>query len=336
VALSRLSRWLISALAGAAMCAAAPALAQDTAKARQLFDEGMELMRKKDFQRACVRFEESLAEKPLMTTSFRLAECYEVTERPASAYRYFREVGEQAELEGLPDRAKFANERAAALKPKLSRLTVVVTPAASGIDGLRVTVDGKSLSADAFGQARLVDPGGHVVEATAPGFKKWSKATYVAGSAQELVVEVPGLLEPGSPDEPDDPIAPPPDEGDGSSSSLGPYHIAAIVLGGVGVGAMGAGVGLGFAADAKHQEAADRCLPEGCAQPELDEQESAVTLGNVGTAVFFVGVAAVAGGAVLWFVAPDDSDDADDPDDGSSARLGVAPYGAGAQLKLEW
>src|SRR5258708_7517825 len=117
-----------------------------------------------------------------------LADCYEKNGQTASAWAEFREASSAARAAGSKDREELARQRATALEPKLSRLTIVAAKQSA-----QITRDGTPVDSAAFGTAMPVDPGKHVVEATARGKQKWSKAIEVAATAH-VSVEVP-LLE---------------------------------------------------------------------------------------------------------------------------------------------
>jgi hypothetical protein len=111
---------------------------------------------------ACPKFEASLKLDPGLGAILNLADCYEKNGQTASAWAEFREASAAARASGSKDREDLARQRAAALEPKLSRLTIVV-----GKQSAQVTRDGTSVDSAAFGTAMPVDPGKHVIEATA-------------------------------------------------------------------------------------------------------------------------------------------------------------------------
>ena len=141
------------------LLAAAPAAAQDAANraaAETLFDEGVRLLKKKQFREACPKFEESLKLVDGLGTRGKLAECYEKSERLASAWGMYREVASLAARRGEYDRQREAEKRAAALEPKLSYLTIVMAaPPAE----LSITVNGREIGSGALGTPIPVDAG---------------------------------------------------------------------------------------------------------------------------------------------------------------------------------
>jgi hypothetical protein len=75
---------------------------------------------------ACPKFEESQRLDPGVGTQFNLADCYERTGRLASAYTTFIDVAAATRQLGQFEREAVARERAKSIKPRLSRLVIVV------------------------------------------------------------------------------------------------------------------------------------------------------------------------------------------------------------------
>ena len=122
----------------------------------------------------------------------------------------------------------------------------------------------------------------------------------------------------------------PPPEGEGSV--LGPVGL---IVGGVGIAAMAAGVGIGVAAGSAYDDAVQSHCDEArevCTQTGLDEQESARTMAHAATAVFVIGGVATATGLVLWLVAPSSSSD-ELEGTASPATIGVSVAAGGLFAK---
>src|SRR5262249_28306194 len=83
------------------------------------------------------------------------------------------------------------------LEPKLSRLTVVISPAADTAD-IEIQVDRVSVRRAAWGVPAPLDPGTHMVEARVSGRKAWSQQVFVGQQLANLTVTVP-VLEPEAP-----------------------------------------------------------------------------------------------------------------------------------------
>src|SRR5215472_8167327 len=162
-------RMLAAGCVLAALTSSSAALAQtaeDKAAAETLFEDGKRLMHDKRFAEACPKLAESLHLDPGIGTMLWLADCYEKTGRIASAWAEFREAAESAAREH-DNREKVARERAAKLESRLPRLTLVI-PAASQVDGLEIKRDAEVVDKAVWGTEMPVDPGSHLLAASAP------------------------------------------------------------------------------------------------------------------------------------------------------------------------
>src|SRR5215470_3965724 len=100
----------------------------DKAAAEALFDQGRAAMQDGDFGKACGLLERSQHIDPGVGTLLYLAECYEKSNRTASAWATFREAADAADRAKESVRARTGRDRAARLEPFLSRLTIQVAP----------------------------------------------------------------------------------------------------------------------------------------------------------------------------------------------------------------
>jgi len=300
-----------------ALASAPLARAQGTseAAATALFDEGRRLMGEHKFAEACPKLAESERLAPSGGTLLNLADCYEHTGQTASAWVAWKDVASRANAAGKADVEKRALTKAAALEPALSKLTIAVDTA-SDVPGLEVKRDGVAVGHTEFGLAIPVDPGAHVIEASAPRKKAFSAKVDVVARQTDARVAV--TLE-------DDPsaLAPPPVPETSTTTTVPPaasppptepqalggtaVKVIGVVVGGVGV----AGLALGsvFALDAKSKN--DQALqPQNCrtsslcTQTGLNLTSDARTSAAESTIAFAVGGALVAGGILMWVVAP--------------------------------
>ena len=248
---------------GALSFSGLPALAQaadiDEAGARVLFAEGRRLAAAGNYLEACPKFEDSLRLDPGIGTSFNLADCLEHTGRTASAWARFLDVAAATKAAGQPDRERVARARALALEPKLSRLVIEVS---SPDPGLVVTRDGIVLGAASWGSEVPVDPGHHLVEATAPGRKKWSASASVPDAPTTIVVEIPAL-EALPPDQPTlaARTAPPSLSLSPMPRGVGPRRLSApvIALGALGAVALATGAVFAFEVQSENGDAKKLC-----------------------------------------------------------------------------
>ncbi len=289
--------------------ASAEPTANDKLTAEALFSEGRKLLAAGNYHDACPKFAASLKLDPAVGAMLNLADCYEKNQQTASAWAQFREASSAARAAGSKDREEVARRRAAALEPKLSRLTIVV-----GAQSVQVTRDGSRVDPAAYGTAMPVDPGPHVIEATAPGKQKWSKTVEVAAVAARVSIEVPSLA-----DEPSSPPATataitgtpsaaaststPPADAPARGSS---QRTVAIVVGAVGVAGVGVGAYFGWKASSDWSDAKSHCtrFPAGCSENSVNLGSDARSSGKVSTVAFAIGAAGIAGAVVLWVTAP--------------------------------
>jgi hypothetical protein len=283
------------------------ALAEDKAGAAALFAEAGRLVDNDQAASACPKYEESLKLYESTNTRYFLADCYERVGRTASAWALFLEVAARVHEAGDAAKEEKARERATAVQARVSHLVVVVPRA--DIAGLEVKRDGLALGRGQWGVAMPVDPGEHLVEAGAPGKKPWSSRVRVEPNGARASIAI-GALE----------NAPT----DSSSERWRPRRTIALAVGGAGIVTMGVATALAFAAKSRFDEASEFCNGDRCTQTGVDIRESAVDRGNVATAVFGVGLAALVGGGVLWFTAPRSS---------SRASLAVSPTAQGLLVR---
>ncbi|AUX45025.1 hypothetical protein SOCE26_065060 [Sorangium cellulosum] len=292
----------------AAIAGGSAARAEDKAGAVALFREAGALVDAGQPSRACPKYEESLRLYDSVNTRYFLADCYERIGKMASAWAHFLEVAARVHTSG--DRAKEAKarDRAAAVQPKVSRLTVVVEAAST--PGLAVKRDGTPVGPGQWGVPMPVDAGTHVIEASAPGKRTWTAQVEVepGGATSTLVVR---------------PLEDDPASSDAGGTGNGRRTLA-LVTGGAGIVAVGVGTALAFGAKSTFDESRPFCNGDRCDQRGMDLRDSAVARANVATVVFGVGLAAIAGGGVLWLTAKS-------PTQGAS--IGLAPTVGGALVR---
>jgi hypothetical protein len=322
----------VCAAAAAAVLAASPgARAQEPsseAAATALFDEGRKLMGQHRYAEACPKLAESEQLAPSGGTLINLAGCYEQTGQTASAWVAWKDAAARANAAGKADAEKSALAHAAALEPSLAKLTVAVA-AGSDVPGLVVKRDGAAVGHAEFGMPIPVDPGSHVVEATAPTKKAFSAKVDVAAKQTDARVSValvddPAAVAPPSPAAAAAPAAPVPASspagtpGGAPPSAEQPAHAkawstqktVALVVAGAGVVGLGVGTAFGLVAKSNNDQAlqpqncrtASLCYPSGLQL--TSDAKSAATVSDVALAA---GGAAVVAGLVLWLTAPSSS-----------------------------
>jgi hypothetical protein len=280
--------------------------------ARTLFDEGRDLMAARKPSEACPKFAASMRLDPKGGTLLNLAVCHEAEGKTATAWLEFKEALVWARRDARPEREKLAEGRIAALEPKLSRL-VVALAAGADAPGLEVRLDGAVVDRAALGTAVPVDPGEHVVVASAPGKKRWEAKVVVGAEADRKTVQVPGLeteavvpvVVPATATARATATATAARSGSApapatTAPAATAAPIAGWVVGGAGVVAIGVGSYFGLSAKSKHDEARNEHCPDGyCDATAAQLSRDARSRGWVSTALFGVGLAAVGVGTYL-------------------------------------
>jgi len=286
--------------------------------ATALFDEARKLMAQHKFAEACPKLAESQRLAPNGGTLINLAECYEHTGQTANAWGAWKDVAARANSAGRADAEQDAIARANALEPLLARLAIVI-PAENDVPGLIVKRDGLVVGRAEFGIPIPVDPGEHVIEATAPGKKPWSIQLHVAPKQADarvtvlLVGEEPaGGAQAGAT----------PEAGAALSSGGSPASGQAawpfdpdtqrtvgwstLGVGGAGLvaGAILGGVALAKSNHAKNEGCSGKTCPTSAG---VSDTKSAIALGNASTATLVVGGVLAAAGVALVLTAPSGS-----------------------------
>jgi hypothetical protein len=286
-------------LVAGSLLLAAPARAQsasDKAAAEALFHEGRKLFDAGNYPAACAKLAESERLDPAPGTLLNLAGCYEKNGQTASAWATFKEAASASHQKGRTDWEELARTRAAALEPNLSRLTITVL--APSTDGLQVLRDGAVVGQAELGTAIPVDPGTHVIDATAPKRTAFHQSVDVAGSGGSQTVSVPELaVDAGAGS-----------AGGGESGGTSPgstQRLVGLVVTGAGVVGIGIGAVFGVIAMNKENSALNgNCTGDRCNQQGVQLGQDAHSAATASTIAFGVGAAAVAGGLALYFLAP--------------------------------
>jgi len=302
----------VAAVAALFACAApsrALAAGDDVATAQVLFDDARKLIAQHQYADACPKLAESQRLAPAIGTEFNLADCWEHQGKLASAWAAFLDVVDQTHKRGEAQRESVARARAAAIQPKLGRLTIQVPTSAPDEQVLR---DGEAVRPQVWGVAVPVDAGDHRIEAQAPGRGGWSGTVHTS-DGQSATITVPDLpIAPSPPPEPA-PAAPP-----AATSSAAPApgpvtmttdHTASLLVLGTSVVFAGVGV-LGILEHDSNANAynADKSCPgiDAPVRPAhcndlvsaADSWKTVAIVGFVGSGV------ALAAGVTLWILAP--------------------------------
>ncbi len=227
----------------AVVLAAKPAVAQQHASAEELFQLGKTAMAKKDYAHACDYFKASLQSEFALGTMLNLATCHEQQGKVASAWSEFHVLEDRALRASPPqiDRADFAHDKAEALRPRLSRVRLFLSPEAKRTKGLVAKVDGTVLDSHLYEVGAPVDPGERTLVVEAPDREPWSHTFTVAGEHTIVPIEVPALRVVFKPEQID--VA----EAD-RRAALRSRKTAGIVVGGIGAASLVTGIVFGLLA----------------------------------------------------------------------------------------
>ena len=277
----------------------------DAAAARELFIEARKLAADGKYPAACPKFEEAQRLQPGIGSLLNLADCWEHLGRTASAWARYLDVAALAARAGQEDREQIARSRVAELEPQLARLTLHV---ATQTD-LLVTRDGVEVRGALWESATPVDPGDHVIEASAPGKIPWRRVIAVSrGEHAELVV--PELVA----ETPPAAVSPPPVQAEQRADARpraqsAPWErTVGYAVGGAGVLAIGVGVWAALSYQSANKEALSLCVRSACQSPtELEHHASLVNTAtrdrNLSLVAFAVGAGALTGGTWLLLTA---------------------------------
>jgi hypothetical protein len=297
----------------------------NAAAAQKLFDDALVLMDAGSYATACPKLARSQELAPSGGTLLNLGDCYEKNGQTASAWVSFRDAAARAATAGQKTAQAAALVRADALAPKLLHLTVTLA-AGARVPGLEIKRDGQLVSNAELGIDVPVDPGPHKVEVTAPGYVPWAKdVTLVEGALPEPVL-IPKLE-----------ARPVPPQGSVADPTRGnTQRTLGLVVAGSGLLAAGIGAVFGLKAFSTNDDAlahcrdatgAKRCDPTG-----LSLTDEARTQATISTVLVTVGSVALAGGIVLYVLAPRAAP--------SVGRLRVTPFATassgGVGLHTAW
>lgn len=323
---SSFKRWAVrsSLVCGAfsALClAAAPARAQGPAAAappavdndvlrhaREQFAQALALQTGGDWAGALTLLKAVAAVKSTPQVRFNIALCEERLGRLVAALGDYELAATDAQAENAEQVGQEVDARLELLKARVPR---VIVSRGQGAEAATISLDGVALG-DAVLDAPLpVDPGPHVVEGTAAGYKPF-KESFRMAEQQSTTIQV--KLEPVIAD------LPPPPPPRVTSQRL---QTVGYVVGGVGIGSLIASGAMFYLRHNAVSELDKQCGPDRMSCPDserntVDRGKLYTTLGDVTLAV---GAAAVGAGAVLVIVGNQHN---------QLMGLGLAPGAAGA------
>jgi hypothetical protein len=290
-------------LAGAVIVAGLLVLGASSRPARadradQLFKKGKKLLAEKRYAEACTAFEDSDRLDPGIGAKLNVAKCYQEWGKVATAWRWYSDAERMAK-EGKDDRAPKIHTLIEELDTSVPRLTLKTAPDAN-TSGVVLKLDGVEIDVHTLNAERRVDPGPHQVEYIVAGKTRSRMVPVERGGSSEVTLELPA--KPHTPGKPAIAATGAPGDDPGRTRRL-------VGLGGAGAGGLAiviAGVvTLRARSDYQHALSAHcRGLTTMCDATGLAASQSARHRANIATGFTIGGMAALAGGLVVYFTAP--------------------------------
>jgi hypothetical protein len=278
------------------------------AAATELFNSGRDLMKFGDYAGACPKLAESARLDAKVGTLARLAECEEKLGQMAAARGHWLQALNLASARG--------DDRRAHVQQELERVDAIVPKLRLSISGpaprdLIVRIDDVVVGAGGLDVPLPLDPGRHVVTASAPGKMPWSREVQADAGGQLVAVPIPALGDAPS-EAPSAPSAEPPKPASAApqpvaSRGASPLATAGLVTAAVGVVAIGIGAGFALSAKSKLDESnrqPDGCVGNDCPAAAAAIRNDARAAGDLATAFVVTGAALGAAGLGVFFFAP--------------------------------
>ncbi len=293
----------------------------DRAQARDLGQQGYAALDAKDYAKAAdlLRRADALYHAPTIMLGLARAETH--LGKYVEASEHYRKIVLEGAPPGAPQPIRDAIEAAKSEIGDAESHRAKVTLTVKGPDQPTVTLDGAPMSTAALGVERLVNPGPHVLHASATGWKDGDKSFTVAdGASTQVTLEMeaggaapPAPVPPGP--GPEGTATPPPatDQSTAPDSSGASSGAPWKTIGWIGIGVGGAGIVLGavtggIAAGKKSTASSSPCDKGPCSPGDLStyqsNRDSYYSMGTISTIGFVAGGVLAAGGAAVLLFAP--------------------------------
>jgi len=265
--------------------------------ARELAREGLALFQEGRFEAAYDKFAEANQLRRAPTLLLFMARCEREVGRLLEAQKLYQAVVDEPLG---PDASPPFVEAQETAGPELEELrdripSVRIAVGGPPLSTTEVRVDGELVDSSLLDDPVPLNPGRHVLTASAPGFVSASHELELVEDGSVMPVQLDLEPEPGG--EGAEAIAA------GTEGAPGPLwpSIVAFGVGGaaLGVGAVTGGIALSQTADIR-----SRCTHNICPPEELDKRDEARTMATVSTASFIAGGVLAAAGVVLFILRP--------------------------------
>jgi hypothetical protein len=311
--------------------------ATEKATAEALFQQGTELMNEKQYAAACEKFAGSQQLDPALGTQLRIADCNDKIGKSASAWAMFKEASSMARSRNEPERQRIADERAADLEKRLSKLEIKIDTKNVPV-GFDLRLNNVSIPRATWDTPIPVDPGRQKLEASAPGRVTWTGSVEVPDGPVMRSIDIPTLAVKTEPSPTSSSLSTSAGAStrDTVSSPGGTQRAIGFVTAGLGVVGLGVGGFFGYQAYSQNQDSlaqcrvddANACTPDGKAM-----RDDARSTAMASTIALAAGGALTLGGLVLILTARSEPRHA-----GSELRVttGLVGRGPGIQLEGKW
>jgi tetratricopeptide (TPR) repeat protein len=302
----------------------------DPATAEALFREGRRLLDEGRYDEACPKLAESHAQDPASGTLINLALCYEKQGRLATAWAHYRSAADLARKDGRADRVATADTKIAELESRVPRLIVHAAEPRPGMEARWASI---RISAAAFDTPIPLDPGTYVITVSALGYRDHVQTITVA-EKESRTLEIPALTAlPSAPSNPPPATAVLAPEASPSTTPVEPQStgsgppVAGLVVGGIGLVALGVGTYFGLSSLEAYEEAEKACpTHHGCSEPARDARDEAETKAWISNISLGAGIIATGVGAWLVLGAAGDKP--------KTVSVHVAPVSSGAVIRV--
>jgi hypothetical protein len=284
------------------------------ARAREEFRRGIALEAAGDFENALLTFKGVALVKSTPQVRFHIASCEEKVGEWVGALGSYRMALFEAQQNKVKDVEAESQAALARLEPQIPKLTI---HRGAGAAVATIVLDGRELGAASIGAPISVNPGPHVVEATAPGrLKRIVETSLEAGKSAEVAVTLDAA-----------PTARVEGGARGAAPETGPTVMLPIGIGIAGLGGASmivSGVFFGMKESAKSDLDAV-CGPDGqsCPESARGTAEDGALYDTVSMATFIGGVSALAIGGTLVVIDLATMGGGEDPKQVGGASPGV-------------
>ncbi len=287
------------ALAAALTCSRlAGAATADEVRAEALFRDGMQKFDTGQVAAGCAAFTESLRLDPKLGTLLNLALCHEKQGKIATAWLEYNTGAAWATQNGQKDRREFANGHALTLEGQLSRMLLQLPPAR---ELSSVEIDGEPLPEPRWYLPLYLDPGEHAIAVSAPGKQRRTVKVVVPREPSAQLIPIPTLQDAPLSELPSQKARAPVTDAPAAGAT---QRTVGLVVGGVGIAGIAAGVVFGVLTLQKRDDQSTHCAGSACDATGAQAHDDAQKYGLVSTIGFGAGAAMVLTGAILYLTAP--------------------------------